>query len=158
MKLKAIPLIVLFLVSGQVMGQRTNVVGNILLHIKSYQEGDRENESGFAADAKLDVVNIETGDAVDMTSKYGIFKTNLAIGQNYMVQVSKPGFETKSIIITTRGANSGFKYLLRFDFYLQQKGYALYSQKHPVVCVVHNHKHQRFDLTDCLHKTKAWRL
>ena len=155
MKVLKLILMISLLGYGNVFGQKTSVVGNIVLRIKTYEQGIRENEIGFAADATLEIRNLVTGDTVTMESKYGIFRTNLAIGQNYMVKVSKPGFVSKSIMVTTTGAVSRYKYLLRFDFYLQPYGLAAYSHQKPVMCIVHNRFHFRFDLTDCRDKART---
>ena len=102
---------------GNVFAQKSSVVGKIVLRIKSYEQGLRENETGVASDATLHIRNVLTGDTSFFKSKFGIFKTKLAIGQKYVVKVSKPGFVTKCILVSTAGADSRYKYLLLFDFY-----------------------------------------
>ena len=149
MKAIKIILIVCILGIGTAWGQKSSVVGKIVLRIKSYEHGSRENETGIAMGASLQIRNVLTADTVVLKSKYGMFKMNLAIGQLYVVKVSKPGYVSKSIIISTAGADTRYKYLLRFDFYLQRYGVAEYSNLQPVVCIVHNRHHYRFDLTDC---------
>jgi len=143
-----ISVLLLFLFSPAVNAQKDNPQGGIIFKGKIFTQGTNPNDIDYAQNAIISIVMVGKGverKTYDFSERYGIFKEKLKLNEDYIVFISKKGYETKYFEFSTEGANPNSKYSFYADIILKKEGEAIdYSEEHPAIHVAYDDSYDAF--------------